>query len=259
LARDAVTSGWSLDPLQYAPNVLQQNDPSTAVRLVEAAAIPRPYPAAWESLLEEARKNFESLSVAAAEVEQQRQKSLESISSDEGAIQGQREEVEKRAHSLIDLIDNITNAQATSYFEEEATTYGGEAKWLWRLGLAVVGVAALVALAPLAIYYYQRAKGHTPWLAGNELVAAHTAFVIALGAVAGVLLARARGRDRARQRNRDLSVALQTMFVYAEQLGDEEQRQTFIREMGRTVLEAFLRQEPPTDADRSLLAAIRSH
>ena len=35
-------------------------------------------------------------------------------------------------------------------------------------------------------------------------------------------------------------------------------QQAFIREMGRAVLEAFLRLEPPADSDRSLLAAIRS-
>lgn len=119
-------------------------------------------------------------------------------------------------------------------------------------------MAAIVALTPLAIYYYQRAKGHTPWLRGNELVTAHTAFVLALGAVAGVLLARARGRDRARQRNRDLSIALRTMFVYAEQIADPEAQQGFIREMGRAVLEAFLRLEPPVDADRSIFGAMRT-
>ncbi len=36
-------------------------------------------------------------------------------------------------------------------------------------------------------------------------------------------------------------------------------RQAFIREMGGTVIVAFLRQDAPVDSDRSLLAAMRSH
>lgn len=48
------------------------------------------------------------------------------------------------------------------------------------------------------------------------------------------------------------------MFVYAEQIADPAERQAFIRDMGRTVLEAFLRQDAPAiDTDRGLLAAIR--
>jgi hypothetical protein len=47
------------------------------------------------------------------------------------------------------------------------------------------------------------------------------------------------------------------MFVYSEQIQDPGERQAFIRDMGRTVLEAFLRHDPAMDADRSLIAAIR--
>jgi hypothetical protein len=120
-------------------------------------------------------------------------------------------------------------------------------------------LSVLAAATPLAIYYFDRITKRTPWLQGNHVLAAHTTFIVALGAVAGVLLARARGRDRARQRARDLSVALQTMFAYSESIADLNERQLFIRESGRTVLEAFLRQDAPTDSDRSLLAAVRTH
>jgi len=258
LVREAVAAGWPLDSLPNAPSAMQQGDPSTAIRLVEAAATPRPYPAAWEGVLKQAQVDLESLNAAAGDIQQRREVALEAIASNQAAVDEQRTQVERQAQSLLGLIERITSAQATTYFEEEATSYEGEAKSLWRGGLGVLIVAAAVALAPIIIYYVHRAIGRTPWLTGTEVVGAHAAAAVALGAVAGVLLARARGRDRARQRNRQLSVALQTMFVYSEQIADENERQAFIRDMGRTVLDAFLRQDSHVDQDRSLFGAIRT-
>lgn len=257
LIQGAIAAGWPLDPLPNAPQAMQQGDPATALRLVQVSTTPRPYPDAWEGLLEEARTSFETLRTAATDVSEQQKRALEAIAESENRVNDRQAEVEQRAHSLLDLIERLTSAQATSYFDDEATAYSGEARGLWFGGLAVVVMAAVVALVPLAIYYFQRTTGRDSWIEGTELSWVHTAFVLALGAVAGVLLARARGRDRLRQRNRDLSVALQTMFVYSEQIQDPAERQTFIRDMGRTVLEAFLRQEPAVDSDRSLIAAIR--
>src|SRR5439155_23761403 len=127
-----------------------------------------------------------------------------------------------------DLIDNLSNAQTTSFFDEEATGYGREAKSTWWGGIGVLVVAGLVALLPIVAYYFDRITGRDPWLKGHDLILAHFTPALATGAVAGVLLARARNRDRARQRARDLSVVLQTMFVYAEGLGEGEDRQRFI-------------------------------
>jgi hypothetical protein len=258
--KPAIAGGWPIDPLPNAPGALQQGDPATALGLIEAATVPRPYPEAWQTLLEAAQSDAAALREVSAEIASHRDTALAAIAQSQEAVDQRRQQVEQRSQSLIQLIERITNAQATSYFEEEATSYGGEAKTLWRVGLAVIVAAALAALAPVVIYYYDRARGRAPWLHGRDLTAAHVTAAVALGAVAGVLLARARGRDRARQRARDLSVALQTMFVYAEQIEDVAERQLFIREMGRTVLAAFLRQDAPAiDADRSILAALRPH
>jgi len=49
------------------------------------------------------------------------------------------------------------------------------------------------------------------------------------------------------------------MCAYSESIEDVGERQAFIREMGGTVIVAFLRQDAPVDSDRSLLAAMRSH
>jgi hypothetical protein len=259
IARGIIAAGWSQDPLSNAPAAMQQNDPGTAVGLVRAAATPRPSEDALTAVIRQAEKDLGVLRSGAGDVAMQRERSMQVIADNEAAIREQRGEVEGRARSLLELIERITSAEATSYFEEEATTYGGEAKSLWRGGLAVLSLAALASLAPVLIYYIDRAIGHKPWIQAHDLVLAHTTAAVALAAVAGVLLARARGRDRARQRNRELSVALQTMFVYAEQIADESERQTFIRDMGRTVLDAFLRQEPAVDADRSVFGALRGH
>jgi len=258
LIKDAISSGFSIDPLPNAPGALQQGDPATAVALVHAAAVPRPFPGAWQSLLAEAQSDLEVVRTSASDIAERRQAAIESIAASEEAIATREREIDQRAHSLVELIERLTNAQATSYFEQEASQYGGEAKVLWRSGLGVVLLAAAAAVAPLAMYYIDRLRDVTPWLEGRELTAAHVTAALALGAVAGVLLARARGRDRARQRARDLEVALNTMFVYAEQIDGDEQRQTFVREMGLSVLQAFLRQDAPAiDADRTLLSALR--
>jgi hypothetical protein len=260
IVKAAVEAGWSLDPLPSAPQALQQGDTATALGLIDAATAPRPHADAWAAVIQGAQSDAAALHETAAEVGKQRDDAITAIAQSEQTVDQRRHDVEQRSSSLIQLIERITNAQATSYFEEEATSYGGEAKSLWRSGLAVVALAAIAALTPLVVYYYDLARGRTSWLHGHDLTAAHVTAAVALGAVAGVLLARARGRDRARQRARNLSVALQTMFVYAEQIQDSAERQSFIREMGRTVLDAFLRQDSPAvDADRTLLAALRPH
>jgi hypothetical protein len=256
VARQAVAGGAALDPLPNALGAYQQGDPPTAVGLVRAAAEPRPSEESIAALLSRAEADVATLSNSAHEVAERRDVTIRSFDSDSAALHEQREEIEGRARRLIDLIDNITNAQATSHFESEAERYGGEARWTWYWGLGVLAAAAIVAITPIAIYYFDRITGRSPWLEGHDLAIAHATPTIALGAVAGVLLARARNRDRARQRARDLSVALQTMFAYAEQLQDIAERQLFIREMGRTVLAAFLRQELPAEEGRSVVGAV---
>src|SRR5205809_351566 len=83
----------------------------------------------------------------------------------------------------------------------------------------------------------------------GTLTTAHLAPTLVLAALSGILLSRARGRDRAGQRAGDLAVALGTMFVYSGQIQDEAERQRFIHEMGRVVIESYLHQDTPTSDD----------
>lgn len=139
-------------------------------------------------------------------------------------------------------------------FESEAQKNQGEGRSLWRRGIWVLSAAAFVAILPILIFYVGQILGKDPF-ADENLVAAHFAPALALGAVAGVILARARGRDRAGQRARDLAVALGTMFAYSNQIRDEGERQQFLRDMGRTVIEAFLRADGGAETEPSNLLA----
>jgi len=74
-----------------------------------------------------------------------------------------------------------------------------------------------------------------------------------------VLLSRSRGRDRTRQKARDLSIALGTVFVYAGQMADETERQKFQHDMARAVIESFLKAETHgTEETAGLLSLLTS-
>jgi hypothetical protein len=233
--------------------VFTQGDRPTAVRLAQITALPHPYPDSWEQFLDAVRHDYDELTDAVGAVSTRKQTAIDAIEAGAADVEERRAEVQTRTQQLVTLIEQTTSAQAQTFFDAEATKYEEEGRLLWRSAVGILTIAVLFAIAPIAIYYIGAAI-ERDWLSDQNLVAAHLAPALALGAVAGVLLARARGRDRARQRARDLSVALGTMFVYSGQIADEEERQRFLHEMGRTVLEAFLRQDAPVaEADSGSL------
>jgi hypothetical protein len=258
LVKPAVEAGFSLDPMGWVQAAIQQNDRGTAAALVDAAAAPQPYPHAWNEFLEEARRDFQELSTAVGAVKAKRDEALGVIEGNSAAIKERREEIENRASQLLTLIGEITSAQTQSFFDAEAKRNEEESRSLWKWGIGVLAAAAALAILPLTVYFAGVVLNQN-WLKDQDLTAAHFAPAVALGAVAGVLLARSRGRDRARQRARDLSVALQTMFAYSGQITDQDERQRFLHDMGRVVIEAFLRNDSPlTDAGGdSVLQALR--
>jgi len=168
-------------------------------------------------------------------------------------VAAQREEVTTKGKNLSRLIDDLTNASSLSYFEDQAKKNEKESRRFWIAGVVVLGAAACVAVLPVVLSYLL--SDHE--LNGQSNISAHLGATLAFGAVAGVLLARARNRDRNRQRNGDLSVALGTMFAYSEQIANQEEKERFKHDMGRLVLETFLQQKPPTeDVSRSVLRDI---
>jgi hypothetical protein len=258
LIRPAIACGVPIDPVANALGPYQQGDHATALALIELAAGPWPWPPSWEELLQRARQRLGELEAASGDVTQRKERALEAIDGDEKRVSERAATIETRSKQLETLLEQTTNAEVQTFFEKEASKYEAEGSMLWKWGVGVLSGAAFFAILPIAIYYAGRVTGNQ-WFADQNLVAAHFAPAVALGAIAGVLLARARGRDRARQRAQDLSVALGTMFVYSGQISQEEERQRFLHEMGRTVIEAFLRADsgPGDTADSgSLLKAL---
>ena len=226
--------------------------------VLDLATGPWPWPSGWRDLVDRGEQRLQELEAASGAVGERRDSALAAIAADEQRVREQATQVETRTKTLETLLDRISNAEVQTFFEQEATAYETEGSTLWKWGLGVLGAASALAILPIAAYYVGQIV-QLGWFEDENLVAAHFAPAIALGAVAGVLLARARGRDRARQRARDLSVALGTMFVYTGQIADESERQRFVHEMGRTVIEAFLRQDSSgseVSDGRGLLSAI---
>jgi len=257
LLTPALQQGLQQDPVAQAYQLHTNGDPATAARLMDIAKAPSPFPVAWEDFVERARVDYQALSVSTRAISDRETIVLEALERVEADAEARQTDVQTRTQQLLKLVEETTNAGAQSFFDTEATRNEKEGKFLWRWSVGLLSLAALFAVAPIVIYYVG-ATLERDWLKDQNLIAAHFAPAIALGAVAGVLLARARGRDRARQRAKDLSVALGTMFVYSGQIADPEQRQVFLRDMGRTVIEAFLRQDSSSsdNGSSSLLAAL---
>jgi hypothetical protein len=249
--------GLPQDPIAQAYSVFSQGDPATASRLVALARAPSASPEGWDDFIERARREYEALSLSTDAVAERQTNVLSTLQEIESDAEARRSEITTRTQQLLKLVEQTTNAGAQSFFDTEATRNEEEGRFFWRWSVTLLSAATVFAIAPITIYYIGTALGKD-WLKDQNLIAAHLAPAIALGAVAGVLLARARGRDRARQRAKDLSVALGTMFVYSGQIADEEQKQVFLRDMGRTVIEAFLRQDSSTaeNESTSLLTAL---
>jgi hypothetical protein len=241
----------SNDPLGRAVEFANQGDDAQALDMLRAAAGPHPWPSSEE--VSRARSRLHELSGALGSVGEARTDALVGIEKASSEVDEIFQGFQTRRSTLTKLLDNLTNASSQSYFDQQAAKYGSESTWLWSIGVAVLAVASLAAFLPLVLNY--ASKSHQ--LHGQSNVSAHLGAALALAAVAGVLLARARSRDRDRQRNQDLSVALGTMFAYSEQIANEEEKERFKHDMGRLVLETFLRQRPPTEeASRGLLGEI---
>ena len=241
----------SNDPLGRAIQFAQDGEPDNAIAMLRATAGPHPWPEIPDA--DEIKNRLAQLNQAAASVGERKSSAESAIRQAEDDVTSQEQGFKTRAQTLTQLLDNLTNASSQSHFEQQAETYGRESRIIWYIGVGVLALATCVAFLPVVFNYF--ADSHE--LSGQSNVSAHLGATLALAALAGVLLARARNRDRDRQRNRDLSVALGTMFAYSEQIANEDARERFKHDMGRLVLETFLRQKPPSEnGSRSILSEI---
>ncbi len=239
------------DPIGRAMEFANGEDGEGAAEMLRAAAGPHPWPQPPD--LDEVRKRVAQIDQVLASVGEKKNSVMSAMQAASDELHKEREGFRTRGKTLTELLNNLTNASSQSHFDEQAKKYEKESRLLWGLGVLVLVLAAVGAFLPVILNYVD--SNHV--LHGQSNVSAHLGATLALAAVAGVLLARARSRDRDRQRNRDLSVALGTMFAYSEQIANDEEKERFKHDMGRLILETFLRQKPPAEnGSRNILREI---
>lgn len=164
------------------------------------------------------------------------------------------EGIDVKAHQSLDLIDKVTadlttKAQQTELLVREVSSKATDARFIaeadqnrkqsdraYKWGLGVLCVASAMAVLPIVLHYLQLGQSYS----AGQVLGAHASATLALGTVAGVLLARARHRDRTRQRATDISTAMGTIIVYSNQIESVDERQRFLQTMGQLVLIAHL-------------------
>lgn len=249
-----------LDPFNQALSYAQQND-INGVQAMLSLPFPGPFPVEaqqWSNAIESANASSAAIEAARQEADERRQSLADAANELLGFFEATRSNIDSQSARLKTLITQTTNAQASSFFDSEATAAESQANTTWNVGIGVVVFAAFLSLLPLVAHYSDLLFGHGVSLSKSQTLGAHVTAAVALTAVSGVLLTRSRVRDRNRQRNRDLSVALNTMFAYGEQIEDPAERQRFIHDMGRTVIEAYLQQGSASsdDGTQTILAAL---
>lgn len=255
LIRTALGFGLQLDPIGYAQQFVQSGNIALAAEVLQTPASPYPAtPEGWQELVAQARVYRERLADDQSAGDEGRRRIEDLVAEVEREVTDSTGRIRTQTGQLFTLIQAATNRQAEAIFEDEASSLRKEESWYWRAGIAIVSAAAVIAVLPLMLHYF----GHGPQLTSAQLLAAHFTAAGSFAVVSGVMLARARGRDRARQRARDLTLALSTMFAYAGQIQDEAERSRFTYEMGRVVIESFLRADASSGSDESsgLLTAL---
>ena len=150
LLRRAMAKGYQVDPVGWAMNVAQQGDAPNAASLMSLRMYPYPFSSEEQfSLVQQATESVARIHVA----EQQASDARDTIATNAAEVNSEsvtaKERIQTKTGALFALIQAATNRQAESVFNDEAETLGAEEKVLWRSGIGVVSVAAVVALMGL--------------------------------------------------------------------------------------------------------------
>ncbi|MEU4454382.1 hypothetical protein AB0F44_23835 [Nocardioides sp. NPDC023903] len=228
---------WSgFDPVNSGWNLIAQGRAAEGVRLMGLRSVFPVTDQEWVAMSESARNQAGEISAAlnrakAAEAE------VGTAAAAHLVAMGKAEsDLETRAKQAQLMVTTVTSEATGALFTKDANSNKKESKTAWVSGLVVLAAAAAVAVAPLLLHYL----GRGPDYSTGALFGAHAGSTAALATVAGVLLARARSRDLARQRASDLSIAMGTMITYSNQISDDAERQRFMTTMGQLVLQAHL-------------------
>lgn len=236
LAEATGPTSIGIDPVGQGWNLLSQGRAEQALRMMGLRA---PYPLSepdWRNLAHAARSHLDQIQAQVALAREASERVSVAASDGLAAIDKSRVDVETSAKQAGLLVTSVVSDSAASLFKADAERNEKQSKSAWIAGLVVLVGAACFAIAPLVVHYL----GGGPDYSLGALLAAHAGSTAALATVAGVLLARGRARDLARERANDLSTAMGTMIGYSNQIRDEEERQRFMMTMGQLVLQAHL-------------------
>lgn len=234
----AIAAPWAggIDPVGQGWNLVAQGQPALGLQMMSLSI---PWPASEPQMaglvtqIASRSRELDEILVAARE-------SRATVDLNAGdaraAIEKARTDLETSAKQAGLLVTTVLSDATNSLFKADAARNAKESTGAWIAGLAVLGLAALVAVLPVGLHYLDMGPSYT----AIEQIALHLASTAALGTFAGVLLARARSRDRAAQRAHDLSTAMGTMISYSNQISDPTEKERFMMMMGQVVLQAHL-------------------
>lgn len=224
---DLVGQGW---------NLVAQGQPLAAVQVMMLST---PWPLTepgWGALVAQARERGSDIEVLAAAAQKQLADFEEAVDRARDEINSSRDGLKTSASQAQLLVSTISSDATNSLFVEAAKRNEKQSTRAWAAGLTVLGAAAIVAVLPVLLHYLDVGPDYSAF----EQLGVHLASTAALATFAGVLLARARSRDRAAQRAHDLSTAMGTMITYSNQISDPTEKQRFMMTMGQVVLQAHL-------------------
>lgn len=224
---DLVGQGW---------NLLAQGQPEFALRVMMT---PSPWPILEPQLAaiaEQGRTRISELEELLAAARQKRQDFDGNVTMSSDAITKATDDLTTSAKQAGLLVKTVLSDATNALYKDDATRNEKESRGAWGAGLIVLGLAALVAVLPVVLHYLHLGPSYST----AEVIGVHLASTAALGTFAGVLLARARSRDRAAQRAHDLSTAMGTMITYSSQISDPVERERFMTTMGQLVMQAHL-------------------
>lgn len=241
---DLITSSgpwWAgVDPVAHGWNLIGQGRAAEGLRLMSLRSSIPATSQEWESLAESARGQLAEITGALNGARAAETGVSTAAAAHLEAMEKVRNDLETSAKQADLMVTTVTSGGTEARFQADANRNEEESKAAWGWGLVVLVLAATVAVAPLVLHYW----GTGPDYSTGALLGAHAGSTAALAAVAGVLLARARSRDLARQRASDLSTAMGTMITYSGQISDDGERQRFMTTMGQLVLQAHLTTGP---------------
>jgi hypothetical protein len=225
--------GWTgVDVVGNAWNLLANGQGAAALRLLRAAVVAPRDASDLAPSVEQAKASVRSLQFAATEVQQIAATTRSAADRGTAEIEKAIGDVTTKANQAGVMISSINSGALNKNFTDESKRARKESQRAWYSGIGVLFAAAAMAVGPVVAHYL----GSGPDFTGTALLAAHAGSTAALGTVAGVLLARSRGRDSAQQRANDLAIAMSTTISVGNDIKDESERERFQLAMMQLVL-----------------------